>query len=364
MPPARSRRAGSVGEVAAVGRVVLVTGASRYLGARISAVLADDPLVDRVIAVDVVPPRHELGGAVFVRSDIRNPTILKVLEREGIDTVVHAGVLATPHKAGGRVSMKETNVIGTMQLLAACQRSSTVSRFLVKSSTTVYGSSPRDPAVFTEEMAARVVPRSGYAKDTVEVEAYVRGFARRRPDVEVTTLRFANTVGPGVTTPLTAYFEMAFVPTALGYDARLQLIHEDDAVEILRLATVGDQTGIFNAAGAGSLLLSQALRMAGRVSVPVPTMASGLTGQLFRRVGLADFSPEQVRFLAHGRVVDCTRLYEVMGYRPKYSTLEAFTEFARERLGPGPLDVNRVRAVEQAFQRALRGPDDEPDGAP
>ena len=147
---------------------------------------------------------------------------------------------------------------------------------------------------------------------------------------------------------------MAFVPTALGFDARLQFIHEDDALEILRLATVGDHTGVFNAAGAGTLLLSQALRIAGRVSLPVPTIASGLTGQLFRRIGLADFSPEQVQFLAHGRVVDCTRLHEVLGYRPKYSTLEAFTEFVRERLGPGPLDIERVRAAEQAFQRALR----------
>lgn len=353
-----------MGEVSALGRVVLVTGASRYLGARISAVLADDPMVDRVVAVDVVPPRYDIGGAAFVRSDIRNPTILKVLEREGIDTVVHAGVLATQQQAGGRVSMKETNVIGTMQLLAACQRSSTVDRFVVKSSTTVYGSSPRDPAVFTEEMSARVVPRSGYAKDTVEVEAYVRGFARRRPDVAVTTLRFANTIGPRVTTPLTAYFEMAFVPTALGFDARLQFIHEDDAVEILRLATVGDETGIFNAAGAGSLLLSQALRMSGRMSLPVPTVASGLTGQLFRRIGLADFSPEQVQFLAHGRVVDCTRLYEILGYRPKYSTLEAFSEFVRERLAPGPLDTERVRAAEEAFQRALRAPDEQSEATP
>jgi UDP-glucose 4-epimerase len=343
-----------------LGRVVLVTGASRYLGARISAGLSDDPMIDRVVAVDVVPPRYDLGGAAFVRSDIRNPTILKVLDREGIDTVVHAGVLATPQKAGGRVAMKETNVIGTMQLLAACQRSTTVRRFVVKSSTTVYGSSPRDPAVFTEEMTARVVPRSGYAKDSVEVEAYVRGFARRRPDVDVITLRFANTIGPAVTTPLTAYFEMPYVPTALGFDARLQVIHEDDALEILRLATVGDQTGVFNAAGAGTLLLSQALRMAGRVPVPVPMIASGLTGQLFQRLGLADFSPEQVRFLAYGRVVDCTRLYEVMGYRPKYSTLEAFTEFALERLGTGPLDVSRVRVAEHAFQRALRAAGTEP----
>ena len=43
--------------------------------------------------------------------------------------------------------------------------------------------------------------RSGYAKDSVEVEGYVRGFARRRPDVGVTTLRFANFVGPGTCRP-------------------------------------------------------------------------------------------------------------------------------------------------------------------
>ena len=40
------------------------------------------------------------------------------------------------------------------------------------------------------------MPRSGFAKDSVEVEGYVRGFARRRPDVAVTMLRFANFLGP------------------------------------------------------------------------------------------------------------------------------------------------------------------------
>lgn len=338
-----------------MGRVVLVTGASRYLGARTAAALAADPGVERVVAVDVVPPRYDLGSATFVRADIRNPAIAKVLEREQTDTVVHAGVLATPQHAGGRVSMKETNVIGTMQLLAACQRSSTVRRFVVKSTTTVYGSSPRDPAVFTEDMPARSAPRSGYAKDAVEVEAYVRGFARRRADVAVTTLRFANTIGPGVTTPLTAYLELPVAPTPLGFDARLQLVHEDDAVEVLRLAATGDATGIFNVAGDGTLVLSQVLRLAGRPTVGVPMVTSGVLGQVFRRFGLADFSPEQVRFLAYGRVVDCTRLHEVMGYRPVHSTAEALADFVRTRCDGALLAPARLHAAEAAFQRALRG---------
>ena len=125
--------------------------------------------------------------------------------------------------------MKELNVIGTMQLLAACGKCESVRRLVVKSTTAVYGASPRDPAVFTEDMAARALPGSGYAKDAVEVEGYVRGFSRRRPDVAVTTLRFANFVGPYIDTPLTRYFQLPMVPTALGFDPRLQFVHEIDA---------------------------------------------------------------------------------------------------------------------------------------
>ena len=115
-------------------------------------------------------------------------------------------VIATPGSAGGRGTMKELNVIGTMQLLAACQRAATVRHLVVKSTSTVYGASSRDPAMFTEDMEPRRQPRSGYAKDVAEIEGYVRGFARRRPDVLVTTLRLANVIGAHVTSPMTSYF--------------------------------------------------------------------------------------------------------------------------------------------------------------
>ena len=55
--------------------------------------------------------------------------------------------------------MKEINVIGTMQLFAACQRAPGVQRLVVKSSAHVYGSSPNDPAMFTEDMAPKRMPR-------------------------------------------------------------------------------------------------------------------------------------------------------------------------------------------------------------
>jgi UDP-glucose 4-epimerase len=275
--------------------------------------------------------------------------VAKVIARHEVDTVVHMNVIATPLTAGGRTTMKDINVIGTMQLLAACQKASSVRKLVVKSSTTVYGASSRDPGMFTEDMAPRVVPRSGFAKDSLEVEGYVRGMARRRPDAAVTMLRFANVIGPTVTTPLTSYFTMPVVPSMLGHDGRLQFVHEDDMLAALRLATVEDHPGTFNIAGDGVLMLSQALRRAGRPSVPLPTPYASLVGGWFRRTRLADFSPEQVQFLTYGRVVDTARMRDVLGFAPLYSTAEAFRSFTQARCRGGLLDADRVRGIEQAL---------------
>jgi UDP-glucose 4-epimerase len=324
-----------------MGRIVLVTGVCRDLGGRFARSIVDDPRVERVVGVDIVPPRHDLGDVHFVRADIRNPVIAKVIAAEGIDTVVHMGVISTPSGAGGRASMKEINVIGTMQLLAACQKSRQVERFVVKSSARVYGSSSRDPAMFTEGMAPKRLPRSGFAKDSVEVEGYVRGFARRRPDVAVCVLRFANILGPSADSPLASYFSLPVLPTVLGYDPRLQFVHEDDVIEVLRIASHEPargtlNSGTFNIAGDGVLLLSQCARRLGRPTVPLLMPAVSWVGSMVRTLGFTDFSPEQLRLLTHGRVVSTNQMRETLGYRARYTTTETFADFARSR-GPGLL---------------------------
>src|SRR6478735_10853536 len=229
--------------------------------------LTSQPGITRVIGVDVIPPPHDIGRAEFVRADIRNPMIGKIIAQSDVDTVVHMNVIATPTSAGGRVSMKEINVIGTMQLLAACQKAPSVQRLVVKSSAAVYGSSPRDPAMFTEDMGPKSLPRAGFGKDSVEVEGYVRGFSRRRPDVEITMLRFANVVGPSIHTAITDYFSLPVVPIPLGFDARFQFVHEDDATAAMILATTGPPAGIVNVAGDGFLTVTQCTAIARRPDV-------------------------------------------------------------------------------------------------
>jgi UDP-glucose 4-epimerase len=319
-----------------LGRVVLVTGAARQLGGRLVRRLLREPEVDRVIAVDAVPPEHRLGGAEFVCADIRQPAIARVLAEHRVDTVVHMDVTATPLGTGGRTSVKENNVIGTMQLLGACQKSPTVRRLVVKSSTSVYGSAPRDPAVFTESTPPKSLPSGGFAKDAVEVEGYVRGFARRRPDVAVCVLRFANILGPGADSPLAEYFSLPVLPTVFGYDPRLQFVHEEDVIDVLLVAADEPRrgtlnSGTFNIAADGVLLLSQCSRRLGRPTVPVPLPTVNWVGTWLRTVGMTDFSPEQIRLLTHGRVVSTDEMRGTLGFVPTYTTAEAFADFARSR---------------------------------
>jgi UDP-glucose 4-epimerase len=274
-----------------------------------------------------------------------------VIRSERVDTVVHLNVIATPLSAGGRASMKEINVIGTMQLLAACQRTASVRRLVVKSSAAVYGSGPSDPAMFTEDTPARSLPRSGFAKDSVEVEGYVRGFSRRRPDVALSLLRLANVIGPRIRTGMTDYFTLPVVPTVLGFDGRLQFVHEDDALAALQKAVLSQGVGVVNVAGDGVLTVSQAVRMTGRPMLPVPMPAGGWIGQAVRRSRLADFSPEQIQFLAYGRGMDTTRMRRVLGFEPTWTTRDAFSSFVATRARRPP---SRLPAVGDLARYAER----------
>jgi UDP-glucose 4-epimerase len=337
-----------------------VTGVGRYLGAHLAAGLAAHPRVEQVTGFDSAAPASPLRELLdehqvpVITGEVRDVAV--ALARAGADTVAHMGIISTPGP-GGRAAMKEQNIIGTMQLLAACQVSSQVRKIVVRSSTAAYGASFRDPGVFTETTPPSLAPRGGFAKDVIEVEGYVRGFARRRPDVITTVMRLAPMVGPRAETTLTRYFSLPVVPTVLGRDPRLQFIHIDDALDLLVRAVVEDHRGTYNVAGEGVLVLSQAIRRAGRVALPIVEPGLGALAALVRTLRLGEFSHDQLDLLVHGRVVDTRALVAEFGVRPR-STAEAFDDFVRgrglHRPGFAPLRPEAVEAAERTLVTGLR----------
>ncbi|HEY2167607.1 MAG TPA: NAD-dependent epimerase/dehydratase family protein [Jatrophihabitantaceae bacterium] len=338
-------------------KVVLVTGVSRFLGSRLAAELAADATVTRVIGIDSQQPRRadlaRLGRTEFMRADIRNPLLARVLAQARVDTVVHTPLLGRARHAGSQRSHTELGVVGTMQLLGACQKSDSVRQLVIRSTTAVYGCGPGDPAVFTEDMQNCGDPASGYAKEAVEIEGYVRGFQRRRSDIAVTVLRLAGLIGPTVDTPLARYLAMPIVPTSLGFDPRLQMLHEDDAVEIMRRAAVERHPGVFNVAGDGIVCLSQAIRRAGRVRLPVPAPALTLAGAAVRNSGALELSAEEASYLNFGRVVDSARVRDEFGFIPRYSTEQALEAYLAAHPSLARLGIATIWALQAFAERSV-----------
>ncbi|VEG51588.1 NAD-dependent epimerase/dehydratase [Mycolicibacterium aurum] len=331
-------------------KVVLVTGACRFLGGYLTARLAQNPLINHVIAVDAVAPSKDLlrrmGRAEFVRADIRNPFIAKVIRNGDVDTVVHAAAASYAPRSGGRATLKELNVMGAIQLFAACQKAPSVRRVILKSTSEVYGSSSRDPVLFSESSSRRRPPGEGFARDSIDIEGYARGLGRRRPDIAVTILRLANMIGPAMDSALSRYLAGPVVPTVIGHDPRLQLLHEQDALGALERATMAGRSGAFNVGAAGVIMMSQAIRRAGRIALPVPRSTLVAVDSLWRAARSTELDREQLDYLSYGRVMDTTRMRNELGYTPKWTTAEAFDDYVRGRGLTPIVDPRWIRSVE------------------
>jgi len=341
---------GTGGEVMHYPKVVLVTGACRFLGGYLTARLAQNPMIGQVIAVDAIAPSKDMlrrmGRAEFVRADIRNPFIAKVIRNGEVDTVVHASAASYAPRSGGSATLKELNVMGAMQLFAACQKAPSVRRVVLKSTSEVYGSDPHDPVMFTEDCSSRRPFRAGFAKDSLDIEGYARGLGRRRPDIAVTILRLANMIGPAMDTTLSRYLAGPFVPTMFGRDARLQLLHEQDALGALERAAMAGKAGTFNIGADGIIMLSQAIRRAGRLPLPVPGVGVWALDSLRRANHYTEITRDQFDYLSYGRVMDTTRMRAELGYQPKWTTAEAFDDYVRGRGLTPIIDPHRVRSWE------------------
>lgn len=322
------------------------------MGARFARAIAATGTCE-VIGLDLTPPRHDLDGVDFVRADVRGPLLHKLLLHRQVDTVVHLAV-ADPSELGARQrnQLKESNVLGTMQLMASCQLAPSIRKLVLMGSAAVYGSGPLDPARFTEDTPVRPGTRSSFGQDAAEVEGYVHGYARRRRDVCVTILRMAHAMGAGVDSALTRVLNLPVVPKTLGFDARLQFLHPVDAVNALIAVTERDLPGTFNVAAEDVVTLTQTLRIMGRPALPLHPLTAPLLLGAARTTGIAKVSTDQFRAFAHGRVIDTTHFTETTGVQPHYTSRRAIEEFAAFAR-PGILSAHRIDAVLDSAARML-----------
>jgi UDP-glucose 4-epimerase len=330
---------------------VLVTGLSTYWGGRLAEALESHEHVEAIIGVDSEDPTRELQRTEFVRVGNQHALIQRIVHAAEIDTVLDTRLVVNSTTTTPRLA-HENNVIGTMNILAACTgRDSPVRKFVFKSSAHYYGCEQDDPAFFTEDMRRPHPPRTPLERDIVEAETAVAEFADRRPETSVTVLRFANVLGPHLRTPHTRMLSLPAVPMVLGFDPRYQFVHEDDVVHALEHASFTDLPGTYNVAGDGVLALSEVIGLLGKLPLPIlPPWGTGLVAGPLRRLGfrIPDEMLNQLRF---GRGLDNRKL-KAAGFRYGYTSREAVLKFGEHlRLRPvlrgGEGDYKYEKEVEE-----------------
>jgi UDP-glucose 4-epimerase len=300
---------------------VLVTGLSTYWGGRLAQALEAFPEVEAIIGVAADEPQVELERTEYVKVGAQHALLRRVVEAAEIDTVVDTR-LVVDSATTSSAKAHENNVIGTMNILAACSGAdSPVRKVVFKSSTHFYGCEQDDPAFFDETMDRPHPPRTPIERDIVEAETSLSEFAERNREMSVTILRFANVLGPDVRTSHIKLLSLPVLPMILGFDPRYQFVHEDDVVHALEHAVRQDVPGVFNVAADGVLALSEVAGLLRKPYVPLlPPWGTGLATAALRRIGV-DIPPEMLAQLRFGRGVD-NRRYKAAGFRYQHTSRE------------------------------------------
>jgi UDP-glucose 4-epimerase len=338
-----------------MGKRVLITGLGTFWGGRVAQALEADPSIDVIVGLDRYEPQVQLERTEYVRSDESYSILARIVKAARIDTIVHTFLVLDSTMMRAR-QIHEINVIGTMNLFAAASaEGSTVQDVVVKSSTLVYGTDPRDPTWFTEESRRAGTPKTTVERSLLEVEGYVRDFAVDNPHVSVSMLRFANVLGPDITTPLVKALELPVVPSILGFDPRLQFVHEVDVVRAILFAVETQLQGVYNVAGDGILPWSEVAAICGKRTFPLPPYGMGLLSTPLARLGL-ELPTELLDLLRYGRGVDNRRLKEA-GFDYRFTSAGAVADFVkalriRPLVGASETAYQYERDVEQFFRHS------------
>jgi len=335
-------------------RRVLVTGLSTYWGGRLAQALESFPEVEAIIGVDTREPTRELERTEFVKVGNQHSLIQRIVIAAEIDTVIDTR-LVVDAIATSRSDAHENNVIGTLNILAACAGpDSPVRKLIFKSSAHWYGCEQDDPAFFTEEMGRQHPPRTAIERDVVEAEAAVADFADKHRDVTVTILRCANVLGPDVDTSHTRMFSLPMVPMILGFDPRYQFAHEDDVVHALEHSAFNDLEGTYNVAADGVLALTEVISLLGKRYLPIlPPLGTGLAVGPLRRLGVR-VPDEMLNQLRFGRGLDNRKL-KATGFRYQYTSREAALNLGENmRLRPVLAGANEPYRYEREVEEFLR----------
>ena len=294
---------------------VVITGICGRLGRRLARSLHRERTI---IGIDRRPFRGKPKDIKHEAIDIRRKKTRDVIRAQPIAAVVHMGIM---HNLRASATEHHTwNVLGFQKLLDSIAQYG-VPKLIVLSGAAVYGPSPDNPQFLGEDAPLMGSARFSELRDLIEVDMLAQSFFWKHPEVETVILRPAHILGT-VRNASSNYLRLPRVPTLMGFDPMVQVIHENDVIRAVRLALRPGVRGVFNLAGPSPVSLSRLIQLAGRPTISVPHPLAELALKRMWRFGMTSFPAAELEFIKFVCMVDTKRATEVLGFVPRYGLQE------------------------------------------
>jgi UDP-glucose 4-epimerase len=305
---------------------IVVTGIVGRLGRPLARRLHR---TDRVIGIDRRPFLDRPKDIEHHPIDVRRKKTRDVFRANDIRAVVHLGIMHDPRASATEHHM--WNVAGFQKLLEYVTQYR-VPKLVLLSSANVYGPRPENPQFLSEDAPLLAGASFSEIRDLVEVDMLAQSFFWKNPEIETVILRPAHILGSVRNAP-SNYLRLPVIPTLLGFDPMVQVIHEQDTVSAIELALRPGVRGIFNLAGPPPAPLSRVIKILGRPSVPIPhPLASTMLGPLWR-LRVASFPAPELDHIRYVCMVDDQRARATLGYAPSKGLESTVRAVDRERWG-------------------------------
>ena len=303
---------------------VVITGICGRLGRRLARALHRER---GVVGLD----RREFTGKPkdieHYELDLRRKKARDLFRRPDIGALVHLGVMHDPR--GKSEEHHSWNVAGFQKILEYVKQYD-IPKLVLLSTANVYGPRPDNPQFITEDAPLLGAGAFSEIRDLVELDMLAQSFFWKYPRTETVILRPSHILGTVKNAP-SNYLRLKVVPTLLGFDPMVQLVHQDDVMHAIRLALMPGVRGIFNIGGPPPIALSQALKTLERPTLPLPyALAKSGVSRLWRW-RMTSFPAPDLDFIRYVCMVDDTRAREVLGYQPQCDIIKTLRSVDEER---------------------------------
>lgn len=279
-----------------------------------------------VVGIDDRPFPDRPNDVIHHRQEFWRKRTRDVLRNEQVRAVVH---LVGHHDDRVDVSDRTDNIAGFKRMLDYV-RELGIAKLVLVSSAAIYGPRPDNPQLLGEDAPLLGSSSSAARRGLTELDLLAQSFMWKVPSVKTVVVRPANIVGP-LNTAISDYFRMSPVPTVMGFDPMIQLLHVEDAAEAVVRALESDVAGVYNIAGPPPVSLSKAVARLGRSTLPLPYWLARTALDGARYLGAAGFAGTDVEHLRYVCMVDDTKARQTLGYRSRFDldqTLRSIDEEA------------------------------------